>query len=431
MRWQNDQLNTSLTRARAASEQTEKEARAAQAGLAIKVETLSASAQHSAAEIARLRQELEDARQRLELATAARSESEERLADLQAKVQSAEARSKGFDEQLAALRGQVEARAKERDRALQRVAEVESDAQRLRIELAAANAEIERVVASRSEIEREVELLRTAASSAADVARQNLLAVEAGIKELNAALAGGEPAAGETAAPAAVVAAAAIEAPIREDGRDSATTAAIAAAAAVAPPAEPQPRPQRDGAASQPGAPDPSPTTEVATAEPQTAVDGDLELIKSAHAAGGPADEALQRLGPDLPPEMRLQVQGLLVDLGAKLDRRGLAMTVPGAELFAVNSETIEPTAFDTLAKVAELIDAYPGQKVMIVGHTDCDRGRGLQPDALAAARRAGQAVLRRQLRHRAGATVDRWSGGGAADREQCHFDRAQGQSTS
>ena len=82
-------------------------------------------------------------------------------------------------------------------------------------------------------------------------------------------------------------------------------------------------------------------------------------------------EEALTRLTTDLPLEMRLQVQGLLVDLDAKVDQRGVRMTVPGADLFEINSDSIEPTAHDTLAKVAELIDAYQDHEVVIVGHTD------------------------------------------------------------
>ena len=39
--------------------------------------------------------------------------------------------------------------------------------------------------------------------------------------------------------------------------------------------------------------------------------------------------------------------------------------------MFELDSDTIEPTAHETLAKVAELIDAYKDHQVMIVGHTN------------------------------------------------------------
>ncbi len=66
-----------------------------------------------------------------------------------------------------------------------------------------------------------------------------------------------------------------------------------------------------------------------------------------------------------------MQVQGLLVDLDAKAGPPGLALTVPGQGLLATNSDRIEPAANDTLAKVAELINAYDGHPVRIIGYTD------------------------------------------------------------
>ena len=82
-----------------------------------------------------------------------------------------------------------------------------------------------------------------------------------------------------------------------------------------------------------------------------------------------PGDVAL-RLS-DLPLEKRLHVQGLLADLDSKMDERGLITIVPGGLLFAMNSEAVQESAHDTLAKVAELISVYDDRKVLIVGHTD------------------------------------------------------------
>ncbi|HEX2478031.1 MAG TPA: OmpA family protein, partial [Geminicoccaceae bacterium] len=69
--------------------------------------------------------------------------------------------------------------------------------------------------------------------------------------------------------------------------------------------------------------------------------------------------------------EKRLHVQSLLADLDSKLDEQGLMTTVPGGLLFAVDSELVQESAHDTLAKVAELISVYDDRKVLIVGHTD------------------------------------------------------------
>jgi outer membrane protein OmpA-like peptidoglycan-associated protein/predicted nucleic acid-binding Zn-ribbon protein len=358
MRWQNAQLSTSLARAQTAREQIELEAQQTQKELATKIETLTAAAEQSAIEIARLRQELAAGQQRLEIATSSRQEAEARLADLQAAAQSAEDKNTRLDEQLTALRAQVTQAQDQRDQTQRRVAELQSETARLHSALSSTQSEAERVTRSNRELEEEVAQLRAAADSAADVARQNLLAVEDRIRELNVALAGIPPAAGEAAS--AVAAAS----PAPTVGSNAAAQPAVA---------------PRDNAPPDNAAPDEVAADEVvtekidvaATTETEAAVDADLDLIKSAPAAGPQLDAALTELGADLPEEMRLQVQGLLVDLNAKIDQRGLLMTVPGASLFTVDSETIEPTAHDTLAKVAELIDAYDGQPVMIVGHTD------------------------------------------------------------
>jgi outer membrane protein OmpA-like peptidoglycan-associated protein len=73
----------------------------------------------------------------------------------------------------------------------------------------------------------------------------------------------------------------------------------------------------------------------------------------------------------DLPLEKRQHVQGLLADLQSKLDERGLMTTVPGELLFAVGSNEVQAGAYDTLAKVAELIGMYDNRQVLIIGHSD------------------------------------------------------------
>ncbi len=347
MRWQNAQLNTSLSRAEAARGQLEEEARKAQAELATKVQSLSASAERSATEIARLRGDLAGAEQRLATATSARAAAEARLGELQEAAQSAEARSSRLDEQMAAARQQLDELTAERDRAQRQVAGLQGQADDLRNKLASANAAVERAAVERGDLEQEVGMLRAAAGSAADAARQNLLAVEDRIRELNEALAGVVPAAAapaRIASPGAALAGERVEAPI---------------APAAAPPPVAARRVE--------------PIPAAATREPTRsgALDADLDLIKSANAAEAPAERALASLTPDLSPEMRLQVQGLLVDLGARQEARGVRLTVPGSALFELDSDIIEPTAHETLAKVAELIDAYEGHEVMIVGHTD------------------------------------------------------------
>ena len=73
----------------------------------------------------------------------------------------------------------------------------------------------------------------------------------------------------------------------------------------------------------------------------------------------------------DLPPERRQRVQGLLADLHSNLDERGLMTTVPGEVLFPVGSDQVQADAYDTLAKVADLIGMYESRQVLIIGHSD------------------------------------------------------------
>ena len=359
MRWQNAQLNTSLTRAQAARDQALAEAHKTEQALAAKVETLTGSAEQSTAEIARLRTALADAEHRLESAVSSRSEAEARVAELQTKAKDAEAKSTRLDEQLTTLRSQLAQAESERDQARARAAELTPEADRLHAALASAEAELGQVTRGKHDLEQEVAQLRAAAGSAADAARQNLLAVEARIKELNAALGVDTPAPGAAAGLPKTIPAAA---PAAGTGAGRTTGAASGPRSAPAP-AAPMPPPGR-----------PSPAeVEVAatTATPTAAVDADLDLIKSARAGQTPPDQDLARLTAELPLERRLQVQGLLVDLDAKAGPQGLALTVPGQGLFATNSDRIEPAANDTLAKVAELINAYDGHPVRIIGYTD------------------------------------------------------------
>jgi outer membrane protein OmpA-like peptidoglycan-associated protein/uncharacterized coiled-coil DUF342 family protein len=362
MRWQNAQLNTSLARAQAAREQAVAEGHKTEEALSAKVESLTKSAEQSATEIARLHTALADAEHQLEAATTSRGEAEARVTELQTKLESADTKSNHLDEQLTKLQTQASQAGRERDEARARIAELALEADRLRSALASAAAEAEQATRAKRDLEQEVAELRTAAGSAADAARRNLLAVEARIKELNAALVTDIPAAAAEPNDGAPGTLQAI--PAAAPAAGSASDGGPATAA----PAEAQPQPEHNSEA-----PADRPTAQVAATEaPQTAAAvADIDLIKSGTAGDTPDADDLTRVTANLPLEQRLQVQGLLVDLGAKIDARGLALTVPGQGLFATNSDEIEPTAHDTLAKVAELIDAFKGHPVQIIGYTD------------------------------------------------------------
>jgi outer membrane protein OmpA-like peptidoglycan-associated protein len=97
----------------------------------------------------------------------------------------------------------------------------------------------------------------------------------------------------------------------------------------------------------------------------------EIALIKLSDPAerGGP--RSLAAVTADLPMENRIQAESLLADLEAETGAQGVRMVVPGTELFTVNSDEVRPAAHDSLAKVAELINLYKDQRVLIIGHTD------------------------------------------------------------
>lgn len=181
--------------------------------------------------------------------------------------------------------------------------------------------------------------LERAATLATDAARQNLLAVENRIAALNSTLAKVELN------------------PSADAGGDQASIADNRLAA-VDPlePSEIAPATQNDGPA--PGA------------GPDQAADGELALIKLSRPPFR-GSKSLAELTAELPVESRIQAQSLLADLHAETEPQGVKLTVPGSELFTVNGQEVRPAAHDSLAKVAELINLYKSQPVLIIGHTD------------------------------------------------------------
>ena len=347
VRWQNAQLNTSLAQARTSGEQMEAEARAAQNALNNRIEQLEGAAEQTSGETARLRKQIEASEQRIGVAERARTEAEARLGEMRDTLQQAEQEKARIGADLAKVQGELasakQQAGREHAQIGERVAALENERDELRTRLADVTAGLRQSETTKAQLESEVAELREAAGAATDAARQNLIAVENQIRELNEALGALGPAGGPLETdPALLAESGAPPERNQADGGGRAAAAPVANVAAVAPTQDPQP-----GSA-----------------------DADLQRIKTAsatHPDGGEADPMVA----DLPLEKRLQVQGLLVDLHSKLDERGLVTTVPGELLFALGSDEVQAGAYDTLAKVAELIGTYDDRQVLIVGHSD------------------------------------------------------------
>jgi chemotaxis protein MotB len=343
VRWQNAQLSTSLNSAR-----TEQEA--VRAELGAQVDTLMATAESSTAEIRRLSEELADRREDLAAADRAREQLAARAADLQQALDDGGGELDRVRGQLAAtserlneVNAALAAAEQERDAMLGELDEARSGTDRLRDALATAEADLARTRAANRELATRLAGLEEAAVVATDAARQNLQAVEHQIAALNSTLTKAELAPGETAA------AAGVEQP---DAASDAT-----------PVAWDQNNPEIG--------PETSTLTAAPAAGPGEPANGELALIKLSEPVAPASPQTLAQLTAALPVESRIQAQSLLADLEAVRDAQGLKLIVPGGELFTVNGREVRDAAHDSLAKVAELINLYKSQPVLIVGHTD------------------------------------------------------------
>ena len=351
VRWQNAQLNTSLAQARTSGDQMEAEARTTQNALKNRIEQLEGAAEQTSGETARLRKQIEASEQRIGVAERARDRGRS-TAGRDARHGGAGRAGQGAHRRRS---GQGAGRAGERQAAgragacgdrPERVAALENERDELRTRLADVTAGLRQSETTKAQLESEVAELREAAGAATDAARQNLIAVENCIIQLNEALGALGPAGGPLETDPALLSGNPGVPPKRNQA-DGAADALPRRRSRMSR----RPRPRRSNLN-------------------RAAADADLQRIKTAsaiHPDDGEADPTVA----DLPLEKRLQVQGLLVDLQSKLDERGLVTTVPGELLFALGSDEVQAGFPPPLAKVAELIGTYDDRQVLIVGHSD------------------------------------------------------------
>jgi outer membrane protein OmpA-like peptidoglycan-associated protein len=239
------------------------------------------------------------------------------------------------------------------------VEEASNERDDLRARLADATARLGWSEAVQTQLESEVAELREAAGTAADDARQNLIAVENRIKKLIDSLAAIGLAAGPLETDAALLA---------ESGMPSAGEQADDAGRAAAAPVENVAAVAAPSQGPEPGSAD-ADLQRTKTASATRPGDGEGAHLDQRGILGG--RPAVFPMLADLPPEKRQHVQGLLADLPSKLEERGLMTTVPGELLFTMGSDEVRVGAYETLAKVAELIGMYDNREVLIIGHSD------------------------------------------------------------
>lgn len=345
LRWQNAQLGTSLSSARS-------EADAVRAELGAQVSALMASVAAGTEEVERLNrdlasrsEELVAATEALRLGTVRVVELEQVVADAKEDLQSLGTRLTAGAERLEAANSALAATAEDRDAALAARDEEQARAQRLQGALTVAEADLAQAQALNRDLEVRSASLEQAASLATDAAWQNLRAVENQIAALNSTIAEAE-----------------LIPPAAAAGGEAGESGGALDAAPVSQPSAEAEAPRNGAAEASAIAP---------AAGPTGPGDGEIALVKLSEPADQGAIGPLAMLTQELPVEGRIQAQSLLADLDAETDPEGLKLIVPGGELFTVNSDEVRNSAHDSLAKVAELINLYKDQPIMIIGHTD------------------------------------------------------------
>jgi outer membrane protein OmpA-like peptidoglycan-associated protein len=336
-----------------------------------------AAAERADADAARVRKQLGAVEERLETVIKARATAEAKIGDMETVVESALGEAADLSRQLSELKD-TEAEAREtidqlknqRDQVRSQLASERTARQEVERDLAQVQSGLEQKTQENEELNRELAALRSAADEARVAAEQNLEAVEEKIRLLDQALAQMRPEQDDRTPSAQDDDQSSTDTEPRDPAEGSPSSGA--APQSDGPPATStalngsEPAPGREANASE--------RTELAALESDAPDDAeaDASATAAAPAGSGPAIPlTLAEAASQLSMEKRLQAQSLLADLRAEKSSDGVVMRVPGEELFALDSEVIEPAAHETLAKVAELIGMFDDRDIRIIGHTD------------------------------------------------------------
>lgn len=357
-----------------------------------------AAVDRAEAETARLRKQLETTEERLAGVIEARAEAEAKIGNMETVVESALGEAASLGRQLSEVK-QAEADARvaldriesERDAARRQLASERTRRQEIQQELAELQDGFEERNRENEELREQIAALQNAADEARQTAQQNLEAVEEKIRILNEALAEmrpdendevDEPAPAQDAQPRSGEPRYPIpNAPSSDASPPGADPEAVATAENGEPAARSAVSTSELAAVRSANATESRELAAFNGRGPERSDDAPTGSssgteLEEADATGGAAEDAgptitVAEATSRLPMEKRLQAQSLLADLRAEKRSDGLVMRVPGEELFSLDSEVIEPTAHDTLAKVAELISMFEDRDIQIIGHTD------------------------------------------------------------
>ena len=200
LRGQNERLDARLTHADAARSAALDEVRQTQAEMANKLKTAADEVKQAKAELVSRREELEVNHRKLAEANGAREQIEVRVIAMEKRVKRSGAEAGRLRAELAEAKEQLKQAAaaavqaeRAREAAHHEADRLQSEAEDARKELTAATSESARLQIANAELERQLHSLRRDLTSATAAARQNLIAMEEKIEELNAVLDSAQP----------------------------------------------------------------------------------------------------------------------------------------------------------------------------------------------------------------------------------------------
>jgi outer membrane protein OmpA-like peptidoglycan-associated protein len=341
----NATLIADLSRLRSQHDEARSEAERARVDLVAHIDQLMADAEASAAKAQRLGKELRDAQENIAIATKGRNEAQARAADLQDALDGMSSEVARQSKHLAATaerlnttEGAVARLEQERKDLVDQLRVRQAEADGLKGQLATVRQNLVEREAAMGDLAARLASFETAAATATDVATQTLHAVEAQLATLSSVLvlSPGELAQGS------------IEAVATSAGENGKAVPATSD------------RPNS-----------PIPETVLHDPAPGAGPDQPTTSRFAMLMMPGQAMMPVAKMTAGLSIEHQIQAQNLLVDLEAQPDPEGIKMIVPGMELFASNSDAIEDAAHARLSQVAELLQLYERQHILILGHTD------------------------------------------------------------
>src|ERR1035437_9039238 len=119
------------------------------------------------------------------------------------------------------------------------------------------------------------------------------------------------------------------------------------------------------------------PTEEQAAAEKRQA-DEQVAAARRADEERARADEARRQAAEREKRQGDLLVRLQQIEQSARVEARGIVLTLPGNVYFDSSRSDVKPGARERLARIGQALAGAPDRKILVEGHTDSARAGGI-----------------------------------------------------